>query len=138
MNVDRHVRSTLNRLALPWHRYFMSKTMKAWQIVGITSIGVTVAGLCYLKYRIDDSKIVKVISVETKTEKGSGFKYTDLKYVHRDGQRESKSVLEKFDRPLAKIASKNGCIKMELTFSDWYPWDKYRGLNSFEEIACPF
>ncbi len=112
--------------------------MKVWQVIGSTAIGIAVAVLCYIQYRIDDSKIVKVISVETKIEKKSGFKYTDFKYIHRDGQRDSKSVMEKFERPLSEIAAKNGCIKMELAFSDWYPWDKYRGLVSFEEVACPF
>jgi hypothetical protein len=115
----------------------MSKRMKILQL-GFTSIGIAIAVLCYIQYRIDDSKIVKVISVETKIEKESKFKYTELNYIHRDGQRESKSVLEKFARPLSEVVAKNGCIKMELTFSDWYPWDKYRGLNNFKEIACPF
>lgn len=112
--------------------------MKAGQIVGLTAIGITLAGFCYLKYRIDDSKIVKVISVEIKIEKESGFKNTKFQYVHRDGQQDSKSVLEKFDRPLSEIAAKDGCIRMELAFSDWFPWDKYRGLVSFKELACPF
>lgn len=116
----------------------MKESTKALQVIGFTAIGIAVAALCYIQYRIDDSKIVKVISVETKIEQESRFKYTEFNYIHRDGQRESKSVLDKFDRSLSKIAAKHGCIKMELTFSDWYPWDKYRGLVNFEEVACPF
>ncbi|PSB58177.1 hypothetical protein [Chamaesiphon polymorphus] len=116
----------------------MSKKTNALQLIGFTSIGIAVAVLCYIQYRIDDSKIVKAISVSTEIEKESGFKNTKFKYIHRDGKLDSKSVLEKFDRPLSEIAAKNGCIKMELTFSDWYPWDKYRGLVNFQEIACPF
>jgi hypothetical protein len=61
-----------------------------------------------------------------------------LPQLHRDGQFDSKSVLDKFEQPLSKISAKNGCIKMELTFSDWNPWDKYRGLVSFEDIVYPF
>ena len=111
---------------------------KVSKIIGFSLIGLTFAGGYYLKYRIDDSKIVKIVSVETKIEKGSGFKNTRFLYVHRDGKLESKSVLGKFKQPLTKIAARNGCIKMELTFSDWSPWDKYRGLDSFEEVKCPF
>jgi hypothetical protein len=116
----------------------MDKKTKSLQASGLILIGLTLAGVYHVKYRIDDSKIVKIIAVDTKIEEESGFKNTQFKYVHRDGKLDSKSVLAKFEHPLSKIANKNGCIKMELTFSDWYPWDKYRGLVSFEEVACPF
>jgi hypothetical protein len=116
----------------------MDKKKKFLQASGLVLIGLTLAGVYYVKYRIDDSKIVKIIAIDTKVEEGSRFKNTQFKYVHRDGKSDSKSVLAKFEQPLSKIATKNGCIKMELTFSDWYPWDKYRGLVSFEEVACPF
>jgi hypothetical protein len=112
--------------------------MKILTTIGVISIALILAGGYYVKYRIDDSKIVKVVSAEPKIEKGSGFKYTDLVYIHRDGKSESKSVLDKFQQPLRKIAAKRGCIEMKLTFSDWYPWDKYRGLDGFEEVDCPF
>ena len=113
----------------------MDKKTKSLQAIGLVLIGLTLAGVYYIKYRIDDSKIVKIISVDTKIEEESGFKNTQFRYIHRDGKLDSKSVSVNFEQPLYKIAAKNGCIKMELTFSDW---DKYRGLVSFEEIACPF
>ena len=103
----------------------MDKKTKSLQAIGLVLIGLTLAGVYYIKYRI----------VDTKIEEESGFKNTQFRYIHRDGKLDSKSVSVNFEQPLSKIAAKNGCIKMELTFSDW---DKYRGLVSFEEIACPF
>jgi hypothetical protein len=114
------------------------ESMKISKAIRITSIALTIAGGYYLKYRIDDSKIVRIISVETKIEKETGFKNTRFLYIHRDEKIDSKSIMEKFEQPLAKIIGKNGCIKMKLTFSDWNPWDKYRGLDSFEEVECLF
>lgn len=116
----------------------MDKKINTLQVTGFTAIGIAIAGLCYVIYRIDDSKIVKVLSVKTAIEKASGFKNTEFQYVHRDGQIDSKSVIDKFDRPLSKVAAKNGCVKMELAFPDWYFWQKYRGLVDFKEVKCPF
>jgi hypothetical protein len=112
--------------------------MNIFKTIGIALTVLTLSGGSYLKYRIDDSKIVKVIAVETKTEIKSKFQSTKFTYIHRDGKSDSKSIMAKFEQPLRKIVTNNGCIKMRLTFSDWYPWDKYRGLDDFEEVACPF
>lgn len=106
--------------------------MKIFKIIGLSSIGLMFAGGYYIKYRVDDSKIVKIVSVETKLEKGS-----KLRYIHRDGKADSKYVIVEFEKPLAEIAAKNGCIKMELAFPDWYLY-KHRGLTGFKAIECPF
>jgi hypothetical protein len=111
--------------------------MKVFKIIGLSAIGLIFAGGYYIKYRVDDSKIVKVVSVEPKIEKESKFKYTHLRYIHRDGKADSKSVMVEFEKPLAEIAAKNGCIKLELAFPDWYLYE-HRGLTSFEAIECPF
>jgi hypothetical protein len=112
--------------------------MKVLKTIVITLIILTLTGGYYLKYRIDDSKIVKVISVEAKIEQKNKFQYAEFRYIYRDGKPDSKYILAKFEQPLSKIAAKNGCVKLKLNFSDWYPWDKYRGLDDFEEVACPF
>jgi hypothetical protein len=95
-----------------------TKKRNLYKLLDLFFIELTLAGVYYIKYRIDDSKIVKLISVDTKIEGESRLKNTQFRYVHRNGKLDSKSVAIEFDRPLSKIAAKNGCIKMKLTFSD--------------------